>query len=204
MNWLAHTLLSKKDIDYQLGNVLADPLRGAAWVGASQSLREGMKMHRAIDKFTDKHPVLSTSKSKLGADGHLKGVVLDLLYDHFLSQSWEQFSTVGLGDYLLAFNQKAFASSRHFPPKAKTIVGSMAETNLLGKYQAFDGLIQALERIDLRLSARTHAKETASQYIPVLEQQYDHLKADFDLFFPELVDYFKQHKLGSLSDHYLL
>jgi acyl carrier protein phosphodiesterase len=204
MNWLAHTLLSKKNIDYQLGNVLADPLRGAAWVGSSQSLREGMKMHRAIDKFTDKHPILSNSKSKLGADGHLKGVVLDLLYDHFLSQSWEQFSTVELNDYLLAFNQQALVSSRQFPSKAKTIVGSMATTNLLGKYQAFDGLIQALERIDLRLSARTHAKETASQYIPVLEQQYDHLKADFDVFFPELVVYFKRHKLGSLSDHYLL
>jgi len=204
MNWLAHTLLSKKDIDYQLGNVLADPLRGAAWQGASEALVEGMKMHRAIDKFTDKHPILSSSKAILGADGHLKGVVLDLLYDHFLSQSWNLFSPIELDEFLLEFNQQAFGSSRHFPLKAKTIVGRMAATNLLGKYQAFDGLIPALERIDLRLSARTHAKETATQYIPVLEQQYDLLKADFDVFFPELVVYFKQHKLGSESDHYLI
>ena len=204
MNWLAHTLLSKKEIDYQLGNVLADPLRGAAWVGASGALREGMKMHQAIDKFTDKHPILSCSKKKLGADGHLKGVVLDLLYDHFLSQSWEQYSAVELDKYLMKFNQQAFVSSRHFPLKAKTIVGRMAATNLLGKYQAFDGLVHALERIDLRLSARALAKETASQYIPVLEQQYDHLKTDFDAFFPELVDYFKSHKLGSSTDHYLV
>ena len=150
MNWLAHTLLSKKNIDYQLGNVLADPLKGAAWQGASESLVEGMKMHKAIDKFTDKHLVLSSSKSKLGADGHLKGVVLDLLYDHFLSQSWDTYSSVDLDEYLMLFNQQAFVSSRQFPFKAKTIVGRMAATNLLSKYQAFDGLIQALERIDLR------------------------------------------------------
>lgn len=204
MNWLAHTLLSKKHIDYQLGNVLADPLRGAAWQGASDDLVAGMTMHKAIDKFTDKHPILSSSKAKLGADGHLKGVVLDILYDHFLSQSWDVYAVVELDDFLLHFNQQAFDSSRLFPAKAKLIVGRMAETNLLGKYHAFDGLTHALERIDLRLSARTFAKETATQYIPAIEVQYDELKIDFDAFFPELVQYFKSHKLGSVDDHYLL
>jgi len=204
MNWLAHTLLSKKNIEYQLGNVLADPLKGVTWPGASQAMIDGMMMHKAIDHFTDKHSILSASKSKLGADGHLKGVVLDLLFDHFLSQSWQQFSAVALDQYLMVFNHQAFISSRQFPDKAKTIVARMAETNLLGNYQAFDGLVVALERIDLRLSARTLAKETATQYIPVLEQQYDGLKADFDVFFPELVAYFKTHELGSVSDHYLL
>ncbi|MGJ8664056.1 MAG: ACP phosphodiesterase [Marinicella sp.] len=203
MNWLAHTLLSKKNIEYQLGNVLADPLKGAAWQGASEALREGMKMHIAIDKFTDKHPILSASKSKLGPDGHLKGVVLDLLFDHFLSQSWDTYSPMELDEFLIRFNQRAFVASRVFPSKAKTIVARMAETNLLAKYQAFDGLKHALGRIDARLSERTLAKETATQYIPVLEVQYDDLKSDFDAFFPQLVRYFKNHKLGSDHNHYL-
>ncbi|TDR19450.1 ACP phosphodiesterase [Marinicella litoralis] len=204
MNWLAHTLLSKNNIEYQLGNVLADPLRGAAWKGASQSLIEGMKMHKAIDKFTDKHPVLTLSKSKLGSKGHLKGVVLDLLYDHFLSQNWQAYCRYDLTDFLLVFNRKAFVSSRDYPDKAKRIVSRMAETNLLGNYQTFNGLIIALERIDQRLSARTHARETATQYLPVLEQHYDDLKADFTAFFPELVVYFKNHQLGSANNHCLL
>ncbi len=204
MNWLAHSLLSKKDIDYQLGNILADPLKGVAWPGASQPMVHGMRMHRAIDKFTDKHPVVSTSKSRLGDDGHLKGVVLDLLYDHFLSQSWDVYSAIELDQFLLVFNQQALATSRDYPDRAKTIVGRMAATNLLGQYKSFDDLIQALRRIDSRLSVRVKVKETATQYIPVLEQEYRLLKTDFDLFFPQLINFFKSHQLGGGNNHYLL
>jgi len=204
MNWLAHTLLSKKNISYQLGNVLADPLKGKAWKGVSKKIVEGMKMHKEIDKFTDKHFILSASKSKLGGEGHLKGVVLDILYDHFLSISWDIYCSIDLNQYLLSFNQQAFEVACHFPVKAKTIVHKMVETNLLGTYKTFDGLISALERIDQRLSSRVLVKETTAQYIPVIEQQYQALKSDFEVFFPELVKYFKNHELGSVSDHYLL
>ncbi len=203
MNWLAHTLLSKTNIEYQLGNVLADPLKGRVWEGASKALTEGMHMHKAIDSFTDQHDILSASKSKLGTDGHLKGVVLDLLYDHFLSQNWAHYCCLGLGEYLERYNRQALKCARNFPVKPKKIIVTMAETNLLGMYQTFGGLIVALERIDQRLSARAHAKETATQYIPVMEKKYQQLKADFDAFFPELVTYFKFHKLGSTNDHYL-
>ncbi len=204
MNWLAHTLLSKKNIEYQLGNVLADPLRGVSWKGASVAMIQGMKMHKAIDKYTDRHAIFYSSKEKLGVNGHLKGVVLDLLYDHFLSKSWSHYSSVSLDDFLQGFNQQALASSESFPDKAKKIVDRMAATNLLGKYQDFTGLELALERIDQRLSARVFARERATQYIPVVKQQYEYLKMDFDIFFPQLVRYFKSHKLGSLHDHYLL
>lgn len=30
MNWLAHVLLSENHIEYQLGNLLTDPLKGKA------------------------------------------------------------------------------------------------------------------------------------------------------------------------------
>ncbi len=89
------------------------------------------------------------------------------------------------------------------PARPQTIVDRMARTNLLGQYQSFADLVQALARIDKRLSERAKAKETATQYIPVLEQQYEALAADFIEFFPHLVEHFKQHLLGSLHDHYL-
>ncbi len=203
MNWLAHTLLSTKKIDYQLGNILADPLRGRAWTGASEALINGMNMHKAIDQFTDNHPILSSSKTKLGADGHLKGVVLDLLFDHLLSQSWEQYAALSLDAYLKNFNNKALKVAVDFPERPQKIVSRMAQTDLLGQYKTFNDLIAALGRIDRRLSARARAKETASQYITVLTEQYEPLKSDFNVFFPELIHFFKHHQLGSLTDHFL-
>ena len=203
MNWLAHTLLSKKNIHYQLGNVLADPLKGKTWKGADEALLHGMKMHRSIDKFTDKHPILTSSKARLGAQGHLKGVVLDILFDHYLSNNWQNYCELSLQKYLHMFNQQAYESSRHYPLKAKTIVGKMTQSNLLAQYQSQTDLVQALQRIDLRLSERTKAKETATQYVPVIEQQYEVLQADFIEFFPQLIDHFKTHHLGSVDNHYL-
>lgn len=203
MNWLAHTLLSKQHIEYQLGNVLADPLKGKPWEGASQQLRDGMQMHKAIDRFTDGHELLRVSKARLGAGGLLKGVVLDLLYDHFLSANWSGYAVPPLNEYLKGFNQQATAIKASYPQRPQTIVGRMAATNLLGQYQDMAGFAAALERIDGRLSDRLRARETASQYLPVVEQQYTALQTDFQAFFPELIEFFKQHRLGSQSNHYL-
>ena len=133
----------------------------------------------------------------------LKGVVLDLLYDHFLSQSWEQYVVLTLDEYLKIFNHNAIKAAFDFPVRAQKIVLNMAQTDLLGQYKTFNDLIAALGRIDQRLTARTQAKETASQYSAVLAEQYEPLKSDFNVFFPELIHYFKHHQLGSLTDHFL-
>ncbi|MFC3194283.1 ACP phosphodiesterase [Marinicella sediminis] len=204
MNWLAHTLLSKQHIDYQLGNVLADPLKGKAWRGASQYLKDGMRMHKAIDRFTDGHELLTVSKSRLGDDGLLKGVVLDLLYDHFLSADWTGYAVMPLSEYLKRFNQQAMAVKNYFPDRPQTIVGRIAATNLLGQYRDMAGFEAALQRIDGRLSDRLRARETASQYLPLVEKNYAQLQNDFAEFFPQLSVFFKSHPLGSAVDHLLI
>lgn len=204
MNWLAHTLLSKQNIDYQLGNVLADPLKGKAWQGASEDLKDGMRMHKAIDRFTDGHELLTVSKARLGDDGLLKGVVLDLLYDHFLSAAWSDYAVMPLTEYLRQFNQQATAIKDSYPERPQTIVGRLAATNLLGQYRDMAGFAAALQRIDGRLSDRLRARETASQYLPMVEESYAQLQQDFADFFPQLSDFFKSHPVGSKDDHLLV
>jgi acyl carrier protein phosphodiesterase len=204
MNWLAHTLLSKQNIDYQLGNVLADPLKGKAWQGASQDLKDGMRMHKAIDRFTDGHDLLTVSKARLGEGGLLKGVVLDLLYDHFLSVDWSRYCTLSLDDYLNRFNQQAIKAIKDYPERPGKIVNRMVQSNLLGQYQDLSGFADALKRIDRRLSVRLRQRETTHSYLPVIKRNYYELKADFSLFFPALADHFKTHSSGSKYDHFLM
>lgn len=202
MNWLAHILLSRRDIDYQLGNLLADPLKGKPWQGASESIAAGMQMHRAIDRFTDTHSIFVCSKRRLGDRGYLKGVVIDLLYDHYLARNWQLYAADPLADFLECFHTSALQTSTVFPDRPKYIINRLASSNMLAGYADFTGFINALHRIDQRISPRLKQKDSALNYLTAVEREYDDLQADFERFFPELIAFFQNHELGSQQDHY--
>ena len=57
-----------------------------------------------IDSFTDSHPVYRQSKHRLHEKfGHYAGVIMDIVYDHFLAKNWKQFSNIELEDYADSF-----------------------------------------------------------------------------------------------------
>ena len=203
MNWLAHVLLSKKDAEYQIGNFLADPLKGRPWADASIAVKEGMLMHKAIDKFTDTHAIVAQSKSRLGK-GYLKGVVLDLLYDHFLAINWDKYSSLSQAEFLQTFYTNAQPIAQGYPTEAKRIVINLITSNILSSYGEFEGFVESLKRIDKRLSPRVKEKESTISYKGIIEQEYENLKSDFELFFPELMHFFKQHELGCKHQHFLM
>jgi acyl carrier protein phosphodiesterase len=204
MNWLAHILLSKRDIEYQLGNLLADLLKGKAWEGASASFIDGESMHKAIDIFTDSHPIVSASKTRLGKKGYLKGVVMDVLYDHFLTISWGNFSELSLLNFIAEFNLRALETTKEYPEEPKEFVNSLVASDRLAKYGSFEGFVSALQRIDSRLSPRIRACESTESYIIKVESNYENLRNDFANFFPELVSFFKEHELGCKVNNHLI
>ncbi|MFK8053858.1 MAG: ACP phosphodiesterase [Woeseiaceae bacterium] len=199
MNWLAHIVLSRRDVAFQLGNVLADPLKGRAWPEASPALLDGMLMHKAIDRFTDAHPQIAVSKSRLDQRGRLRGVALDVIYDHFLAIRWDQYVDVTLADFLDNFHEQALRIAGGMPEKPRRFVERLAHSEMLLSYVGVDGVALAFERVDSRLSARLKAKETVSQYTPSFLAEYDSLLDDFDQFFPDLVAFFDWHPLGGLD-----
>ena len=100
MNWLAHIFLSEKEIDFQLGNLLADPLKGKSWPEANKATQAGIRLHKKIDAYTDSHACVSRSKSRLGKKGYLKPVVIDIVYDHLLHKHWDNYAEESLHDFI--------------------------------------------------------------------------------------------------------
>lgn len=72
MNWLAHVFLSELDVDFQMGNFLADPLKGKVWENATLQIKKGMDTHKIIDSYTDSHEITSLSKRRLRERGFIK------------------------------------------------------------------------------------------------------------------------------------
>lgn len=203
LNWLTHIVLSKDDVDYQLGNLLADALKGVVWEDAGSAFIEGVAMHRAIDTFTDSHSLVSQSKGRLGEKGYLKGVVVDVLYDHFLSRKWDEFIAIPRPDFINTFHENAVVAVQVYPKQLKRFAEALVTSNRLSKYQSFEGFVSTLQKMDGRISQRIREKESAVDYVPAVQGAYDELEQDFLQFFPELISFFQEHNLGDRGDHIL-
>ncbi len=63
MNFLAHLYLSADDPEIQLGNFIGDFVRGRDLSSRfSPGIVKGISLHREIDEFTDRHPIVKLSK----------------------------------------------------------------------------------------------------------------------------------------------
>ena len=200
MNWLAHIFVSKNSIHFRLGNLLADTLKGRTWVGAPDAFTAGIERHRAIDRFTDEDPDFLVSKSRLGESGFLRGIVVDMLYDHFLSKNWRQFSKEDLDGYLERFYREAHSVLPVFPEQSQAFVQGLIRSKRLESYREFCGIESAARQMDRRLSERLRKRETLTSYLPAAKGELVELENDFMRFFPRLLQHFEEVKvIGSGS-----
>ena len=203
MNWLAHIFLSDNHIEYQHGNLLADLLKGRAWEGASDQFNAGLSMHRFIDRFTDQHPRYKESKSKLGESGLLRGVVIDVTYDHLLVRNWQKYSAMSFRDFIDAFHRRSEMRLDVYPDHVNAFLARLIATGHLLDYGSIDGIEKALCRIDARLSVRASKRDSAVRYLPIIRTRVEAIEEDFLCFMPELISPFKSISRVSLDDPWL-
>lgn len=189
MNWLAHLYLSEPKPAFRIGNLLPDLVPASALSGLSAEFLRGVKQHRRIDAFTDTHPVVRRSISRVSPDfRRFGGILIDVFYDHFLAREWQHFSSIPLP----AFVSEIYASFDHYrseiPPEALFHLERMREKNWLYAYREIDGISAALYRLGLRLSRPV----PLGQAISVLQDHYDKLSSDFSEFFPEIISYLRE------------
>ncbi len=203
MNWLAHIFLSEAPIAYQHGNLLADMLKGRSWPGASDDFIAGLTMHRRIDAFTDAHPSVQHSKARLGRRGRLKGVVVDIAYDHLLAKHWSRFARPDFDDFIEAFHRGSRRLPDDYPRVARDFLTRLSETGHLYDYQSFTGIERALWRIEHHLSPRARAREQTRDYLPLLRQALPGIEVDFLAFMPELITHFKDRAKSLNGRHWI-
>ncbi len=186
LNWLAHVFLSELNIDFQIGNFLADPLKGRAWENANENIKKGMQTHKLIDSYTDSHEIISCSKRRLRERGLLKPVIIDLTYDYLLTKNWDKFCNIPLKIFSNNFYNDAYNRVPFMPYEANISVANMIERDLLNKYHTINQLKTSFDRMDRRLSPRLLQRETASSYSNAVVDNRNYLEKDFLEFFPEL------------------
>lgn len=187
MNWLAHAFLSEDDVEFRLGNLLADLVKGRQREGMSEAFRRGMRCHQLIDAFTDYHPIVHRSHGRIGEGyAHLKGILVDVFYDHFLALDWDRYSPEALDSFTARFYAEILAHPLPLPPEAQASVDRMIADDRLGSYRRLDGIEAALRRVSMRLTERLGRPFALESAVPELVANFDGLAEDFREFFPQL------------------
>lgn len=190
MNWLAHAFLSKQNIEFRVGNILPDMVSITELKKFSPLFQEGIRCHKAIDMFTDSHPIVKEGISRLPV--HYKrfgGILTDVFYDHFLAKNWHIYSQTSLGDFSRDFYNNLTYIEDAVPADILYRFQRMLEHNIFESYRDISGVMVTLQRIDQRLRRPANLGNA----IAVLEEHYDIFESGFSAFFPELQKYVKPY-----------
>ena len=92
MNYLAHALLSFHHPEIVVGNMISDFVKGKKQYDFFPGIQKGIRLHRAIDNFTDTHPVTKELKEFFRPHDRLySGAFADVAYDHFSANDKNEF-----------------------------------------------------------------------------------------------------------------
>jgi acyl carrier protein phosphodiesterase len=188
VNYLAHIYLSNEEEEITLGNFIADGVKGKKYVQFPLGIQQGILLHRAIDSYTDEHPIVRKSTKRLHKKySHYSGVIVDILYDHFLAKNWTQYHSIPLHKYTENFYNLINSNFDRLTPRIQKMMPYMIEQNWLLSYASIDGIGKILDQ----MNRRTNNQSKMNLAVIELTKYYKEFEEEFTLFFEDLKKYSK-------------
>jgi acyl carrier protein phosphodiesterase len=170
----------------KIGNFIADGVRGNQYLTFDSQIQKGIVLHRAIDTFTDAHPLFRKCTKRLHSHyHHYSGVIVDVFFDHFLAKNWNLHSKESLEDFVQNFYISLTTYEMHLTEKAKMMQPYMIEQNWLLNYRSIDGIEKILTQMDRRTKNVSMMRNSVAE----LNLYYSEFEQDFTHFFAELKEY---------------
>jgi acyl carrier protein phosphodiesterase len=197
MNYLAHIYLARQSGPAMVGAMLGDFVKVNDGEHFSPEIAREISLHRYVDSYTDAHPIVIAAK-QLFPEGRRRyaGIVLDVFYDHVLSQRWDAYCATSKQALIERFYQALADHEDVLPEKLQEILPRLIKQDWLGAYGEFSGVELAISRISTRLSRNGHLlREGISDVL----QHYEAIASGFDQFFPDLIA-FADERRQALSE----
>lgn len=187
MNYLAHFLVAQDDDELRLGSLLGDVVKGRVerydHPGTTEGIRIGIRLHRAVDSFTDAHDAVRRSRQRLVPSyGHLAGVLVDVFYDHVLARTWSDHHDEPLPAFARDVYRTLGGNLPRLPDEAHGLVRAMMRGDWLTRYASIAGIDGTLRGLAHRAPVARGIAGAATD----LQRDYDAYAEDFAAFMPEL------------------
>ena len=147
------------------------------------TMRRGITLHRKIDSFTDQHPEWRRSGGRLAPERRrLAGIIIDVLYDHYLCVHWEKYSEQSLNEFAEFCCGCLLSRTQFMESEARRVVRRMQQHDWLNSYQTVRGIEFAFKGLSKRAPALAEIHLAKADF----RDHYDELESDFLAFYPEL------------------
>ena len=152
MNFLGHLYLSGNDPEVIVGNFMGDAVKGRDLSRFPPGIERGLRLHRAIDSFTDTHPMLSSGRERVHAHaGRYASVVMDLFYDHILAVNWGDHHREPLSVFARRMYDVLEANEARMPERTRRMLPYMVGGDWLTSYATLEGIGRALDGLSRRV-----------------------------------------------------
>lgn len=188
MNCLAHALIASRRGESIVGNLLGDFVHGRVDDRYDADFAQGIRIHRAIDAFTDAHPRTLVSRQRLRPPyRRWGGVLIDVFFDHFLANDWSTYNDATLRE----FADHVYADLAHrreeLPARMRGFAHYMTSTDLLVAYREVSGIDRALKGLSARVRRDNPLHDASGELVRLFAE----LEGDFRAFFPDLLEEFR-------------
>lgn len=200
MNFLAHLYLSADDPEAMVGNLVADFVKGADVEKLPPGVQAGVRQHRTVDAFTDRHPAVMRSIARIGKTwGWFSGIIIDVYFDHVLARDWGRYAEEPLRSFVDRAHGIFRDHAAFMPEEARGYALRFVETDRMMSYAQADGsgVEEALRRLSDRIAVRIPKRAVPlHDAMPDLRAAHPALAADFHEFFPDAIRLAAQWRRG--------
>ena len=194
MNFLAHTLLGFEDIDLVTGQVCGDFVRGSDLSRFPSGVQAGIRLHRHLDVFTDAHPALQEARATMKEVPYrFSGIVVDVMFDHFLAREWSRFSPHTLSRHASSVHSALARHQPILPERLQRFMTVLQRERILERNVDLSALKQTLGR----LSARSARFAPLAIDVPHLSRLQRQLQSPFESFHPDLLTAARRYLEGA-------
>jgi acyl carrier protein phosphodiesterase len=183
MNYLAHAYLSFNDEPVMVGNLISDFVKGKKKFLYPDRIQKGITLHRAIDEFTDEHPVTKMAKNIFRPAYRLySGAFVDVAFDHFLANDHTEFTEESLQQFSATVYTTLDHYSDYWPERFARMFPYMKIQDWLFNYRTRWGTESSFGGLVRRARYLTESN-TASR---LFHEHYSALHECYKSFFPEV------------------
>lgn len=183
MNYLAHAYLSFNQPGILVGNMVSDFIKGKKKYDYPAAVQQGIRLHRAIDTFTDDHTATKEAKQAFKPYvGLYAGAFMDVVYDHFLACDENEFTDASLAAFANSTYNTLYNNEAVLPPAFAAMLPYMRRHNWLYNYRTVDGI----EKSFAGLARRAVYLNSSADVYQAFNTNYDALRGYYSAFFPSL------------------